>query len=177
MDAQGCGGNRCAADSVETVATGNELAFQNARLARVLETDFGFSLQVVDVDSLGLKKRRHTRGDSRGNQVLDHLVLRINCDGFSAGKIGEVDAMASAVESQLDSRVHQAFPPQSLADARFDKQIDGPLLQDARANALLDILLRVRFQNDRMNAPQVQQMGERKSGGSRSDNSNLGSHQ
>jgi len=152
---QGCGGNRGAADSVEAVATGNELAFQSARLARVPEIDFRFSLQVVNAESLGLEKRWFTGSGSGGHQILHHFVLRINSDGLSAGKIGEVDAMASAVESQLDSRMHQAFAFQSLTDARFHQQVDGSLLQYARADTLLDIFLRVRFQNDRMNALQV----------------------
>ncbi len=174
MYAQGIRWNRGTADSVEAIAAGDEITFQRSRLACMLELDLGPSLQVVNADGFRLEKRRHAGSESRGNQILDHFMLRVNGDRFAAGELGEVDAVTGTIEAQLHSRVNEAFPLQARADARFHQQIDGALLKHARANALLDIFLRARFEHDRMNALQVQQMRKRESGGACSDDSDLG---
>ena len=85
--------------------------------------------------------------------------------------------MAGAGEAELDAVVHQAFALQAVADTGLNEQIDRALLKNAGANALLDVFARVGFENHGIDALQMKKMRERESGGPRSDDSNLGSHQ
>jgi len=85
--------------------------------------------------------------------------------------------MAGAGETEFDAVVHQAFALQASAGAGLDQQVDRSLLQNAGANALLDVFARVGFEHDGIDALQIKKMGKRESGGACSDNSNLGSHQ
>jgi hypothetical protein len=47
-------------------------------------------------------------------------VLAIDRDTPALGKIGKVDAVAAAVEAQLDTVVDEPFAPHPLADAGLD---------------------------------------------------------
>jgi hypothetical protein len=73
--------------------------------------------------------------------------------------------------------MHQALALEAVANPRLDQQIDCALLENACANALLDVFARVSFQNDGINALQMKKMRKRESSGTCSDNCNLGSHQ
>ena len=66
--------------------------------------------------------------------------------------------MAAPVESQRDAVMREAFALQALADARFDQQIDRALLEQARADALLDVFSAARFEDDGFDSLQVEQM-------------------
>jgi len=85
--------------------------------------------------------------------------------------------MAGAGEAELDAVVHQAFALQARADTGLDQQVGRVMLKNAGANALLDVLSRVGFENDGIDALQMKKMGKSESGGPCSDDSNLSSHQ
>jgi hypothetical protein len=147
------------------------------RLAGVLEADFWLRIDVVDADGLGLEQDLCPGNLARGDEILHHFVLRVDGDGLPAGQFREVDAMAGAAEAKLDAVMHQAFALQASSDTGLDQQIDCALLENASANALLDVFTRVSFQNDRINALQMKKVRKRESSGTCSDDSDLGSHQ
>src|SRR3954464_13317862 len=81
--------------------------------------------------------------------------------------------MPAATETQLDAVVHQAFPPNPLAHACSVKQVHRALLQNTRADSLLDVLSRLALNHDRVDSPQVQQLRKNQTRRTRSDDSNL----
>jgi hypothetical protein len=68
--------------------------------------------------------------------------------------------MTAAAESQLDAVVHQSFTPEPIAKTGVTQQVDGALLKNAGPDALLDVFPAARLQHNRVDALQVQQMGE-----------------
>ena len=69
------------------------------------------------------------------------------------------------------SRLH------ARADAGLHQQIGGPMLDQAGANAILDVVAAAIFDDDRLNALQMQQAGEHQTCGPRPDNADLRPHE
>ena len=65
------------------------------------------------------------------------------------------------------------FTREPVADTRFVHQVDGPLLEDARAHALDDIVLAAVLENHRVDAGAMQQMPEHQPRRARANDSNL----
>ena len=84
--------------------------------------------------------------------------------------------MSASPEAQFDAVVTQPFTLQTLAQSRGDEKIHAPLLENARADAMLDVLTRARFQHDRFDAFEAQQMRQQESRRTRSDDSCLRTH-
>src|SRR5580658_9621169 len=103
-------------------------------------------------------------------------MLRVNGDGFTAGQVGEVDALTGAAKAQFDSVMHQALALQPRAYAGLDHQIGGALLEHAGAHALRDIFLRAAFEHDGVDALRMKKVREHQPSGSCSDDSDLSSH-
>ncbi len=72
-------------------------------------------IQAVHADVARLENNRESRREPRGDQILDHFLLRVNRDGLASGQIVKVDAVAAPVESQSDAVVGERF---ALAGAR-----------------------------------------------------------
>jgi hypothetical protein len=68
--------------------------------------------------------------------------------------------MAAAVEAQLDAVMGKAFSLETFSYTCVDEQIDGSLLQQARADTLFDVFPGSRFENDGFDPLQVEQVGE-----------------
>jgi len=127
-------------------------------------------------DIFRLKNNRETRFEPRCDQILDHFLLRVNRDGLASGQVVKVDAMAAAVESQLDAVMGESFAFEALPDARFDEQIDRALFEQACANALFDVFPGARFENHGFNSLQVEQVSEHQSRRTCPDNADLRAH-
>jgi hypothetical protein len=72
--------------------------------------------------------------------------------------------------------VDHAFLLQSLADTGLDQQLDGSVLEDAGANALLDVFAASILEDDGLDALQMQQVAEEEPGGPGPDDSDLSPH-
>jgi hypothetical protein len=146
---------------METVAAGDVVAMQDFFLARGAKTN-GWAGAVITVhaDVLDIKENRQTRCESRCNQVFDHFLLRVNRDRLASGEIVEVNAVAAAVKSKDDPVMSEAFALKSIADSRFNEQIDRTMFEQARADALFDIFPAARFDDDGFDPLQVEQVGE-----------------
>ena len=75
-------------------------------------------LEVVHRDVGDLEVQRQPVVETRGDQVLDDLVLAVDHDAAAAGQLAQRDAVALAVEPQLDAVVDEPLALHALADAR-----------------------------------------------------------
>ena len=82
--------------------------------------------------------------------------------------------MVARAETQDDALVRQAIRLHARADAGFDQQLFDDVFQDAGANAVLDVVARAGFQDDRFDAAQVQQVRQQQAGRARADDADLG---
>ena len=130
-------------------------------------------LDVVNADICRFPDNRAVSGQASGDQVLCHLGLAVDGDGL-AGQFAEVDANAPAANGDLGAVMHQPFAVQAPGDACLFQQRNRSLLQHACANASLDIVERPRFQNDALDAMDLQQAGEQKPCRPGSDDAHLG---
>jgi hypothetical protein len=85
--------------------------------------------------------------------------------------------MALGVELDLDPVVDEALTLQPVADADVDEEVDRPLLEDAGANAVLDVVARPVLEDDRFDAFAMEQLGEREPCGACAHDPDLRSHQ
>jgi len=84
-----------------------------------------------------------------------------------------IDAMPAAREAQFDAVMHQAFAPQTLADARLGEQIHRALLQYARANSLFGMFAGLSFDDHGINSFEMEQEREDQAGRPGSDDADL----
>ena len=110
------------------------------------------------------------------DQVLDDLLLAVHHDDPPAGQLGQRDPVIGAVECQTDAVMDQPFIVHPLAQTAFAQQIDRALLQHAGTHAMLDIFPAAVLQDDRVDTPQVQQMGQEQPGRAGTDDAYLGTH-
>ncbi len=68
--------------------------------------------------------------------------------------------MTLPVEQQFDAVMHQTFALQTFAEPGFIERIDGALFQHARTDAVFAVVACPRFDDDRIDALQPQQMSE-----------------
>jgi hypothetical protein len=145
-DRKGARRDRSARNAVPAVAPGHEIALDLLCIAKPKAGDRG--VQVMQAHAAYFKMNLASGVDSGLDQIFDHFLLAIHRDGSAGSEIAKVDAMPLAVETQLNSVMNQPFFLQPRAYTGFNQQIDGALLQHARANAFLHILARVRFEHN-----------------------------
>ena len=160
---------------MEPVASRDEIAIQFlVRAGLLAETDVRRTrLDLVHTHVFHVEADLAVRGESRANQVLYDLVLSVDRDAFSAGESGQVDAMTPPKETQLDPPMYQPFALQPVADAGFEHQVDGALLEDAGPHTFFHIFAAASFEHHRLDTFQMQQMREHQSSRPRADDSHL----
>jgi len=72
--------------------------------------------------------------------------------------------------------MQHAFPLHSRAGADVDQKIGRPMLDEAGPNPVFDVVAAAIFNDDRLNAVQVQQPCKHQARGPCADNSNLSPH-
>ena len=164
-----------AADSVEPVAARDHVAFELVVAALVPVADERpLGLEVVHRDACNLEVERTAGLETETDQVLDDLGLPVDDDRASVSEVAQRDAVPLARELQLDAAVHEALTLQALARAGLDEEVDDRLLEDAGADSCLDVLAAPVFQDDRIDALEVQEVSEREPGRARADDPYLG---
>ena len=83
-------------------------------------------IEVVHADIFDLEQNLAAGRKPGIGQILDHFMLGIDGDPFSAGQLLEINAMAAPVEAQLNSVVDQAFTLHPLADPDLGEQVNRP---------------------------------------------------
>ena len=140
------------------------------------ERDAGtVGVEVVHFDVLDLEPQVATGVQPRGDEVLHDLLLAVD-DDRAAGQLGEVDAVPRAVETQLGALVRHALGVHPLADAGLAQRFGGAVLEHAGAHARLDVRAVAPLEHDRLDALQVQQLGQQQPGRPGADDRHLGPH-
>ena len=129
---------------MEAVAAGDDAAAQLVALAVGDVADDGaVAVEVVDRHVGRLEHDRVAGGEAGGDEVLDDLLLPVDGDRV-ADELVEVEAVAAALEGELDAAVGEALAVESVGDAELAQQGDARVLEHAGADPVLDVVAVVR---------------------------------
>ena len=93
-------------------------------------------------------------------QILRELGLAVHHHALAAGQSGQIDPLLPASECQHDSVVDEPLAIHPVADLGFAHQVDHPLLENAGADACLDVFARMPLEDDARDAVQAQEARE-----------------
>jgi hypothetical protein len=143
-------GDRPAADAVEAVASGEDVALELPRPPIVDEADTRpIGRQVVHPDVAGLKEEWQPARDARTDQILDDLRLAVNHDRASR-QLAEPQAVTLDLELELDPAVREPLAFDRDADAELGEEVGVALLDHTGADPLLAVLAAARLDDDRL---------------------------
>jgi hypothetical protein len=108
-----------------------------------------------------------------GDQVLEHLVLRVEVDA-AAGERREVDTVAVTAAAEFDALVAAALLEDAVAYTRGDHEVDGALFEDAGADGGLDVGTAAGLDDGGVDPRPGQQVREHEAGRTGSDDADLG---
>ena len=123
-------------------------------------------------DVVDLEVQRQTLRDASRDQVLDDLGLAVDHDA-APGQIAQRDAMALAVELELDPVVHQPLAAHAIAHTGLLEQVDRSLLEDSRPDPVLAVLAAARLEDHRVDALQLQELRQHQAGRACADDADL----
>jgi hypothetical protein len=106
-------------------------------------------------DILGFEENLASRSETRIDEIFHHLRLSIDSDATAAGEFFEVDAVPASLKPQLDPVVDEPFPFHTFAYASPNQQLDGILLQHARANPFLYVFAASTLQHNGLDPLQM----------------------
>ena len=154
---------------MEAVAPGDDAAAQLVLLAVGDVADDGMvAVDLVDRHVGRLEHDRVASGEAGGDEVLDDLLLAVDGDRV-ADELVEVESVAATLEGQLDAAVGEALAVEPIGDAELAEQGDARVLEHAGANAVLDVLAVVAFEDDAVDAAGGEEVGEDEAGRSGTD--------
>jgi len=132
--------DRGTTDAIASVAAGNKVTAEHLLLAVTRrKTDLRRSRRdVLNRIGFGLEMNDAACTKAKRDQVLQHLMLCVNRDRATVSEIVKVNSVTAATKAQLDAVVDEAFAFQALACADLDHEVDGRLLEYARADRSLD---------------------------------------
>ena len=133
------------------------------------------ALGVLDGCRGVLEQRRDAVSNARGDEVFEHLVLRVEVHRL-ADELLEVEAVRPAIEVELDAVVLHALAVDAIGDARLGEHLGGRRLDDARLDGALDVFAAARVDDDGVDAGLAEQVGEQQSGGASPENADLGAN-
>ena len=140
------------------------VAESDARLVR---------FEIVHADVFGLEVQRPPGRQPGLDQVVNDLVLAVDCDRASAGQLRHVDAVPDAAEGQVDAVVTHALAREPIADTDLPHQIDRALLEHARAHAFDHVLPAAVLDDDGVDALEMKELPEHQAGGTSADDAHL----
>jgi hypothetical protein len=127
-------------------------------------------------DRLGLEADLPAVAEPPCDEILHHLLLPVEGDRLPSGQLREVDPVARAEEPQLDPLVDETLALEPLADAGRLQQLDRAVLENPSTDALLDVLAAAHLEDDRLDAVEVEEVGQDEPGGPRADDADLRPH-
>ena len=143
---------------MEAVAAGDEVAVDRALLAIDVEADGRtVAVDVAHAHVVRLEDDLVAGGEARGDEILHDLVLAVDGDGAAAGELAQGDAVAHAVELEVEPLVDEPFAVHALAHADAAQQVDRRLLEHAGAQPVLDVGAVASLDDDRVYALAGQQ--------------------
>src|SRR5207245_9054414 len=91
-------------------------------------------------------------------------------------ELAGIDVVQGAAEGKMDAVVEHALALHARANAGFDQKVARPLLDQAGADAALDIVAAAVFQDDALHALEVEEMRQHQPGGPGADDTHLRAH-
>jgi len=131
----------------------------------------------MQADLAGFVNGAQAGGGTGFHQVAGDLGLAVHHHLFAAGELVHVDAVALALEQQLDAVVGQALGMGTLGHAGLLKQVHGDLLQHTGTDAAEHVVAALALNDDVVNAGLVQQLTEQQAGGAGADDGDLSTHE
>ncbi len=163
-------GNGRPTDAVEAVAPGNEIAGKLVRLTVLAKRDARLvGVEVPNRNAFDAEPDFAARVQACGDEVLDHLVLRVHGDRAPSRQRRQVDPMTASAEAQLDPVMDEALALHPRPHAGLVEEIDGALLKHARADRALDLAAATDLEDDGLDAIPVQQVRKQEPGRARAD--------
>ena len=161
---------------MKAVAAGNEvtLDFPLPSVEPVADART-VAVEVVQGHILRLVLREKAVGGASIHQVAGDLGLPVDHHRL-AGESAKVDAVAHAIDTELRPVVDQALAMHALAGTGFVDQVDPHLFDHARTNAAQDIVRRLPFEDDIVDAVPMQQLAKQQARRTGADDHNLGAH-
>ena len=122
------------------------------------------AIQIQQRHLLGLEHQRIGLLDTESDQILNHFGLTIDHDGRAVGQLRQRNAVALAVELQLNAVMDDPLASKPLAGADFRKHVNSALLQDTRPQPLFTVLTGATLQHHRLDPAAFEQLRQRQSG-------------
>src|SRR5262249_53668178 len=97
-------------------------------------------------------------------------------DALAAGEVRERDAVAHPLEAQRKAMVHEPLAREPVADVQLIEQVDGALLEQARALTFLAIDAAARFEHHAIDAGAIGEARQKQAAGPRPDDPDLRAH-
>ncbi len=161
---------------MKTVAAGDEVARDFLLRAVGAEGDARpVSENIAQGDILGGVDRRRADRGAAVHEILGDLGLAVDHHRL-AGHFLERNAVADAVDANLDAVVHQAVAVHAAADARLVEQVHRDLFDHAGADAAEHVLAGLALENDVVDTVLMKELAEQQSRRARPDNGDLGAH-
>jgi hypothetical protein len=148
------------ADTVESIATGNEIAFDLLffaifAIANAWSSAFEFVkayiLRLVNAETTGTNPLLH--------QVTGNLGLAVNHYGF-AGERTEINVAPNAANTNLNAIVDEPFAVHTRTRAGLVNKVYGALLDDPSSNTTQNVVPRLALENNIVNFVLVQKLTE-----------------
>ena len=115
---------------------------------------------------LGLEVQRTLCPGSRIDEIANDLVLAVDGDRLSTRKLDKVDPMSLLTEADVQPLVPQTRTLKSRSHTRRLQQIDGPLLENPRPDAIDHVFTAAILDDDRIDAIDMKEMAEQQARGS-----------
>jgi len=100
---------------------------------------------------------------AREYQIFDDFALTIDRDRAAIYQVLEVDPMPLSGKTKVDAAMAHPFAAETVADSRFDHQVDGILLENSSPNPFDHIVTAPVLDNHGVDAFQVQKMPKQQS--------------
>src|SRR6185437_6340631 len=119
--------------------------------------------------------QRPAVGETQIDEVLHHFLLAVDRNSL-VDELLEIDPVQFAVDADVIAPVHHTFALEAVAGADVGQEVDRPMLDQAGADAVLDVLAAAVLDDDRVDALQGEQVSEHQPRRACSDNPDLGAH-
>ncbi len=161
---------------MKAVAAGDEVADELLLPAGMPEPDLRrLAGEIVDADIGSLEQDPPAVGEPACDEVLHHLLLAVDGDAL-ADQVAEIDVVQGAVEGEMNAMVKHSLALHARAHAGLDQEVARPLLDQAGADAALDVIAAAVFQDDELDARKVQEMRQHQPGRPRPYDPDLYAH-
>jgi hypothetical protein len=162
---------------MESVAAGDEIAlYVHALTVKSAPDDRPLAVEPLHARIAHFIMDFGARGQPCGDKVLDHLLLTVDPDRTATREVTQRNAMRLTFKPELDAVMRQPLAHETTTDTGLAQQIDGGLLEHARAHPPLDVLAASALDDDGFDALQVKQVRKHQPGGTGADDAYLGAH-